>query len=319
MIPWDLESTHGSLTTSGAYKRNTGHSLEAYLLALLAKARSIAPGKRSENQGDQLLYSEEARTALLDTVQDSLKPIIGLDAVQNASGPTLFHPDFHTRNIFVDSEDPTKITGIIDWQSAAIEPSFMLTAETPDFAEELPHDGSAHEESSTETDELTPQAKVRVDAEFCAKSWAVMLHICPKSRAAHDLDSSLVHLLAAGSAGWLKDAVSMRQILLEVGAKWEELQLPGESFYKPGDTEAAELKRQFDVMKTDRQLRDHLARLVGCQTDGWVPVERWDEVLPVYRKEYRRFVESFLNEAHTDEEKAAAVREANSLWPFDQR
>ena len=34
--------------------------------------------------------------------------------------PILLHPDLHARNIFVDPDDPTKILGIIDWQSAAV-------------------------------------------------------------------------------------------------------------------------------------------------------------------------------------------------------
>jgi hypothetical protein len=262
----------------------------------------------------------EARTALLDTVRKSFKAIIETDAVKDASDPTLFHPDFHTRNIFVNPEDPTKITGIIDWQSAAIEPSFMLTAETPDFAELVPHDESSQEKPrGVSSDELSPQAKIRADAEFCSKVWAVMLQVCLKSRAASALDQSLVHFLAAGSAGWLKDQVSMRKILLELGEKWEGLGLSGSSVYQPGEDEAGELDRLLDEAKTDHRLREHLARLLGCQTDGWVPVEKWEEVLPVYRREYGQFLKSFLEEAATDEEKAAAIREADRLWPFDQR
>lgn len=153
----------------------------------------------------------------------------------------------------VDSEDPTNITGIIDWQSASIEPSFMLAVDTPDFAQELPqpessddepnaeadvpsphdtpnaeadesslqaksnaeadepspHDkpnaeaseSSPHEKPNAEANELSPQSKIRVGAEFCAKTWAVMLQICPKSRAGYNLDWALVQILAAGSAG----------------------------------------------------------------------------------------------------------------------
>ena len=249
-----------------------------------------------ENNGVKLLQTAEARTALLDTVQKSMKVIIETDAAKNTSLPTLFHPDFHTRNIFVDSEDPTKITGIIDWQWAAIEPSFMLTAETPDFAEELPDDGSPKQEASTDSDKLSPQAKVRADAEFCAKVWAVMLQICPKSRAAYALDRTLSSFLAAGSAGWLKDAISMRLILLELGQKWEELELPGQGFYQSCGDEAEELERQLDTVRLDNRLRQHLARLLGCETDGWVAAEKWDEVLPIYRAEYSQFIRSYSEE-----------------------
>lgn len=36
-----------------------------------------------------------------------------------------WHSDLHTNNIFVDPEDPTKIVGIIDWQSVHLSPFFL--------------------------------------------------------------------------------------------------------------------------------------------------------------------------------------------------
>nr|POE72025.1 hypothetical protein CFP56_11901 [Quercus suber] len=146
-----------------------------------------------------------------------------------------------------------------------------------------------------------------------------MLQICPKSRAASALDRSLIGLLAAGSAGWLKDPVSMRSILLELNENWEELGLPNQGFYRPYEDESEELKRQLDMVKTERRLREHLAGHLGCQTDGWVATEKWDEVVPKYREEYHRFIECYIEENSADEEEAVLIREADQLWPFDQR
>lgn len=36
--------------------------------------------------------------------------------------PSLAHPDFHTENIFVNPDDPSEITAILDWSSADIAP-----------------------------------------------------------------------------------------------------------------------------------------------------------------------------------------------------
>ena len=33
------------------------------------------------------------------------------------NSPVLWHHDLHPQNIFVDDTDPTKVTGIIDWQA----------------------------------------------------------------------------------------------------------------------------------------------------------------------------------------------------------
>jgi hypothetical protein len=37
----------------------------------------------------------------------------------------LWHEDLHTQNFFVDPENPTRILGIIDWQSVSASPLFM--------------------------------------------------------------------------------------------------------------------------------------------------------------------------------------------------
>ncbi|XHG05866.1 hypothetical protein AWENTII_009078 [Aspergillus wentii] len=84
----------------------------------------------------QLPYqgSVQEHINLLHTSQKVLEHLIKDSRIQNAASPTLIHPDLHKRNIYVNPNDPTIITGIIDWQSTSIEPAFIYTNETPDFA-----------------------------------------------------------------------------------------------------------------------------------------------------------------------------------------
>lgn len=272
-----------------------------------------------QDTGKRTTRSAKPHPELIDIIQESLRLIPESDIVKDAASPTLFHPDFHTRNILVDPGDPTVITGIIDWQSAAIEPAFVFVADTPDFAEELPHDGSLDENRTTEPDEQSPQAKLQADVQFCVNTWAVMLQICPKFRDASALDPSLLNFLTAGSAGWLNDTVSMRSILADLGEKWEELGLPCQSVYRPGRDEMEELRHRSDEIQSTRQLRNHLSRLLGCDTDGWVPTDRWEEILPRYLEEYHRFIASCVEGRCDTEDRATAIAKANELWPFDQR
>lgn len=37
----------------------------------------------------------------------------------------MWHPDLHRNNIFVDPDEPTRITGIIDWQAVHLSPLFV--------------------------------------------------------------------------------------------------------------------------------------------------------------------------------------------------
>jgi hypothetical protein len=90
--------------------------------------------------------------------------------IQDAAVPTLLHADFHMKNIFVSPEDPIVITGLIDWQSTAIEPAFIYANETPDFAAlpEQPDEEDIPETGHPET-EISSAFKERAlkDAAIC--------------------------------------------------------------------------------------------------------------------------------------------------------
>ncbi len=45
----------------------------------------------------------------------------------------LWHGDSHTQNLFVDAQNPTRILGIIDWQSVSASPLFMQATTCPGF------------------------------------------------------------------------------------------------------------------------------------------------------------------------------------------
>jgi hypothetical protein len=66
----------------------------------------------------------------------------------------------------VSDDNPTIITGIIDWQSTSIEPAFVYAHETPDFAAPLDDDALSEnaDEPANETDE---EKRLKKDAELC--------------------------------------------------------------------------------------------------------------------------------------------------------
>src|SRR5947207_12517288 len=60
----------------------------------------------------------------------TIVPPLGTD---DTHSPTLWHPDLHLDNIFVDPESK-QITRIIDWQSAAVMPFFTNMASRECFS-----------------------------------------------------------------------------------------------------------------------------------------------------------------------------------------
>jgi hypothetical protein len=113
------------------------------------------------------------------------------------------------------------------------------------------------------------------------------------------------------SNGWLDDDDSLRSMLSNLKQKWTELGLPGESCYQETQEEAKALETRLDRRQATERLRKFLSRQLGCDNDGWVATDRWEDVLPRYREIYRSFVES-VAESDPDED-------ADDLWPFDQR
>lgn len=53
--------------------------------------------------------------------------------IEKVSAPLLLHPDLHKRNIFVDPDNLTKITAVIDWQSTCLDPALFYFQEIPDI------------------------------------------------------------------------------------------------------------------------------------------------------------------------------------------
>ncbi|KAK2733427.1 hypothetical protein FQN57_002123 [Myotisia sp. PD_48] len=69
------------------------------------------------------LYQAE-RSKKLSTVEGYLRIFDALLPTENKSitTPCLWHDDLHDENIFVDPNDPSKVVGIIDWQSVNLLP-----------------------------------------------------------------------------------------------------------------------------------------------------------------------------------------------------
>ena len=230
------------------------------------------------NQRPSPRKAVQDHSQILETSSKALKVIAEVTAFQDSFSPLLFHPDLHARNIFVDPDDPTKILRITDWQSAAVEPAFVHAQETSDFAEEPSLD------KALDADAPSDIRETQNHAHRCKQVWAIMVYLCPKLGKATTLNPTLGHYLAGVSAGYSDDATSLRSLLTDVSGKWDELGLPGDCPYQPSQADAQLLSVDLDELETTERLRAYLSRLLRCESNGWVEVGRWDEVLPIYRE-----------------------------------
>lgn len=191
--------------------------MSTYVTDLVKQAQLHGAAARPAN--DERHASSDTLQKFLRYAQNTIDLLVSEDVIQGAGAPLLSRSDSHSRNIFVDPDDPTEITGIIDWMSAAVEPAFVFAAETPDFAAELPDNHALRQIFDREEGQDSAYARLRADADFCVKTWSLVPMICDKLREASQLDISVIRLLEAPRNGWLNDEDYLRPDLSAVARK----------------------------------------------------------------------------------------------------
>ncbi|WPG99255.1 Hypothetical protein R9X50_00206600 [Acrodontium crateriforme] len=111
--------------------------------------------------------SKEEVEVLLGKSHDVMEQVLNQSFIRELSIPTLMHPDLNLRNILVNPEDPKQVTGLLDWQSACIEPAFVWAADRPDFAKQMPDDPDIDESKPPSQ----PQKKREKDMSLCSQAW----------------------------------------------------------------------------------------------------------------------------------------------------
>ncbi|OJJ50142.1 hypothetical protein ASPZODRAFT_128762 [Penicilliopsis zonata CBS 506.65] len=283
--------------------------LESYCRGLIETGFSRLP--KEEAIFDELPHQGSIRDHiyLLNTSQEMMQRLVEDKRVQDAAAPTLLHPDFHMRNIFMSPEDPTIITGLIDWQSTSVEPAFIYANETPDFAA-LPEESSGVSSHCEERD--------RKDASICYQTYDVcMKGLVPKLRPARLLDPTFFRLFHYCHTTWRDSAPAVRQELIELSARWNELGLQGLCPYSPSDEEVKSHATDYEDFETVQKLKAWLKSSLHTNSDGWVPNDVWGAAKDAHRAAYDEWMQTAReSEAQGD---GLTVEKANKMWPFDAR
>ncbi|KAL9023366.1 MAG: hypothetical protein Q9196_007245 [Gyalolechia fulgens] len=112
-----------------AYRSKSGTTVEEYKRAIgqreiesirtlpqLPKSPLTLCGRNSYEP------TREKKISALENYLRLVRYVLPTDESLNTA--YLWHPDLHTENIYVDHNDPTRIVGLIDWQSADLLPLF---------------------------------------------------------------------------------------------------------------------------------------------------------------------------------------------------
>ncbi|GIJ86705.1 hypothetical protein Asppvi_005598 [Aspergillus pseudoviridinutans] len=214
--------------------------------------------------------------------------------MQDAATPALLHPDFHKRNIYVSAQDPTVMTGVLDWQSASIEPAFIYANETPDFAA-LPEETEGNIFEDGQDEQKVPGQKEREwkDALICYQTYDVcMKGLAPKLRLARLLDPILFRIFQYFHTTWRDSATALRQELIELSARWTELGLQGSCPFSPTEEELKKHARDYEDFETVQKLKLWLRNSLHTNSDGWVPNDVWNAAKDAHRAVYDEWIQT---------------------------
>ncbi|KAI8939376.1 hypothetical protein NX059_003159 [Plenodomus lindquistii] len=282
-----------------------GNDLVAYVNGLVDTGISRIPTEEPYPERPNYHGSIETHHELLEHSQVVIKAMIEHTVLQNTASPILFHPDLHTRNIFVSEKDPKIVTAIIDWQSASIEPAFWYRSETPDFAQ--PHPDPSNEE------------RIERKSEACAKVDNMCLQVyAPRLAETKLMDEAYFRLFRYCHRTWTDGAAAFRDELIQTSRRWKELGYTGTCpFPMPGLEELASHKKDFSMFTASLHLRKVLPEALNAELDGWVPTDLYEAAEAAQKEMYQMLLQEVLQGEHDEDEPLRDESDVRQVWPYD--
>jgi hypothetical protein len=249
---------------------------------------------------------------------DLLKYLLPTD--QKISSAHLWHDDLHVANIFVDPAEPTKVVGLIDWQSTEISPLYFH-ARQPHIIDYVgpPINGLERPEPREDLDELGPSERESANTLYLQQSLCSLFSTLthgrnPRLYAALQFQHTQKYLLLVLARNLLIDGeASYLAQIAELESTWTEFSGEDGSTYPFAfsDKEREELEADVEGvvrgMEAMRSIRESLGELFPEQ--GIVKPDNYEEALDALSQMKDQVISAFAT--------SAAEREAwEKSWPF---
>ncbi|TQB70518.1 hypothetical protein MPDQ_000391 [Monascus purpureus] len=264
----------------------------------------------------------EEHVRLLKTAIDLIRILCGSPMLQKHSNPALSHPDFHPGNIFVSDDDPTRISGVIDWQFTTVMPRFtqvrwpvfLNTPEGYQTNRETPELPLTYEEE----DELDKKRKCDDEEKLgqyamtkCYESALLKSHL-ESYLALTEIDVAVRQLFISCAYTYRDGIIPLRDCLVKIFQNWSKFDVSADCPYHFSRDEIAQHERQFKDYGVWLQMRKHTHELLGSNDSGWVPPRvNFEEAQKKHEQLYENFIKA--------KTKHMSEREAGKLWFFRER
>lgn len=245
--------------------------------------------------------------------------------------PTLRHPDLQPNNIFISEDENLRITGLIDWQHSALLPLFLSCG--------IPASLQNYGDSTTESLQLPvfpPNFDSLDESEqynqvmLLRKRQLHVFYIAATEKfnpihynaLAHDFSVLRRKLFEHASVPWEGDNITLKADLIKLSQNWSEMITATTSSSSSNDAkQPPACPIQFSTDEIKQSLHMHVEQLdsdqqlqscknaIGMGSEGWVPIEEYENAL-----QRTRLVKAGILEAAEEEEDRRMIEEH---WMFD--
>ena len=307
-----------------------GHSILDYKRAVGNREIQALELCQSFPNPDVMIYgpklyvpTKEKKLSALNFYQDILPFILPQELEQQFG--YLWHNDLHDENIFVDSKNPTTITGIIDWQSTQIAPLYdhILEPSFLDYSGPELDDNLSRPELPKDLDSLLPEERNAVTRSHLEQSLMVAWRRLIKNNnpfqygAIQFGNTVSGNLISLGRRLYSLGEAHFMDLLLDLEKKWALLPTIRERGHPPfplsiSESEAVKIKEDVRLADKGIQMMEYTAMEFGdlWPEKGLVRSDQYDRA----KSELRDAKENLATYLQLTESERV---ELDKYWPFD--
>lgn len=211
---------------------------------------------------------------------------------KDIDSPVLWHHDLHPQNIFVDDADPTKMSGIIDWQAVWAAPLFIQARFPSAFNCDGPYTWGAVEPKLPDNfDSLSESDKESVSNRLSEERLKKFYEVASRKfnplvfkalDAMRNENDPIAFIFDIVGRTWVDGPIPLKELLIQVYEKWDwiikrrGIDVPCPiSFTRE---EIREAREQTQAWAAAFNEFDGLRAQIVCK-DGWVSHEEYDEAV----------------------------------------
>ncbi|KAI1919585.1 hypothetical protein LOZ65_004348 [Ophidiomyces ophidiicola] len=292
--------------------------------AQATKTLTDFPRQMLASYGPAPLYQPlpERKLAAIESYMKTLETFLPRDPVLLKSH--LWHNDFHDENIFVNPENPTEITGIIDWQSAHIAPLFdhvldplFLDYQGPDIGDNLDKPQLPDNFKSMQGEEKIAARNLFLDKGLTVAWRRLVKKKNPNQYSGIMFRNSAIGVLLEVSRRIFEvGEANFRALLLDIRNDWQNQQSGASASSVPfpldmSEGEVAEIEKDAEAVERGMEIMMNIrGRLGGLWPEkGVVEHDKYDQVKIILQDIKKELMEIY---AETAEDKAIFEK----YWPF---